>query len=52
MYLNIWRLEQTQHCFVSYYAGMKRVRTQDFLLGGGADPEAMYNLYLILKIML
>jgi hypothetical protein len=20
--------------------------------GGGADPEAMYNLYLILKIML
>jgi hypothetical protein len=29
------------------------VRTQNFSLGGGgADPEAIYNLCLILKIML
>jgi hypothetical protein len=33
---------------------LSQVRTQYFSLGGGgqADPEAIYNLYLILKVML
>jgi hypothetical protein len=30
----------------------QQVRTQSFSFGGGADPEAIYNLCLILKIML
>ena len=29
-----------------------QVRTQNFSLGEGADPKAIYNLCLILKIML
>jgi hypothetical protein len=29
-----------------------QVRIQNFFVGGGGDPEAIYNFYLILKIML
>jgi hypothetical protein len=29
-----------------------QVHTQNFLLLGGSDPEAIYNLCLILKIVL
>jgi hypothetical protein len=34
-----------------YGVSCEQVRAQNFSLGG-ADPEAVYNLYLILKIVL
>jgi hypothetical protein len=42
-------------CFLKMYIYVYvHVRTQNFSLGqgGGADPEAIYNICLILKIML
>jgi uncharacterized membrane protein YoaK (UPF0700 family) len=37
--------------FFVVFVFIVQVRSQNFSLGGGADPEAMYTLCLILKII-